>query len=137
MIINAQTIGGVAIAAVLGIFALTGSASGGSLFANTASAGYGGQDKVLICHKDKKTINVATAAVTAHLNHGDYLGACENVDGDSLKDKLDKKLQELEEKITGKKQEIEQKKNELENKMKDLENTMEKLRKEIWGNVNY
>jgi hypothetical protein len=37
-------------------------------------------DKVLICHmpgKNNNTLSVATEAVTAHLAHGDMLGACE------------------------------------------------------------
>lgn len=36
-------------------------------------------DKVLICHNDNNphTICVAQAAVQAHLNHGDYLGNCD------------------------------------------------------------
>ena len=32
--------------------------------------------KVTLCHKGKKTIRVAPAAVSAHLAHGDTLGAC-------------------------------------------------------------
>ena len=75
MTINAQTIVGIVIAAVLAIFAFTGSVSAGSLFANTASAGYG-QDKVEVCHKGKKTLSIAAPAVNAHLGHGDVVGAC-------------------------------------------------------------
>jgi hypothetical protein len=40
----------------------------------------GGGDKVLVCHKPGKkgghTISIASAAVPAHLGHGDKLGAC-------------------------------------------------------------
>lgn len=32
--------------------------------------------KINICHKDKKTINVSVNAITAHLKHGDTIGAC-------------------------------------------------------------
>ena len=35
-----------------------------------------GQDKVLICHKGKKTLAVAAPAVDAHLGHGDTRGPC-------------------------------------------------------------
>src|SRR5215207_5253278 len=42
--------------------------------------GAGGGEKVLVCHKpDKKgghTLSIASAAVPAHLGHGDKLGAC-------------------------------------------------------------
>ena len=36
----------------------------------------GGQDKVMVCHKGKKTLEVAAAAVDAHLRHGDTRGRC-------------------------------------------------------------
>ena len=72
-----QVISGVAIAGFLAMFALMGSTSAGSLFANTASAGYGGGNatKVAICHKGK-TLNVSQSAASAHLGHGDTVGAC-------------------------------------------------------------
>jgi hypothetical protein len=37
--------------------------------------GSGGQDKVILCHKGK-TLSVGTQAQTAHLRHGDSVGAC-------------------------------------------------------------
>lgn len=36
----------------------------------------GKQEKVTICHKGKRTLSVAQAAVQAHLDHGDTIGAC-------------------------------------------------------------
>lgn len=33
-------------------------------------------EKVLVCHKGKKTLSISRQAVDAHLKHGDYLGAC-------------------------------------------------------------
>lgn len=45
--------------------------------ANAGQAGYGGQEKVTLCHKGKTTISVAAPAVNAHLAHGDTEGACE------------------------------------------------------------
>lgn len=36
-------------------------------------------DKIIICH-NKQSITVATAAVAAHLQHGDMLGNCESTD---------------------------------------------------------
>lgn len=45
-----------------------------------------GQPKVVICHKPdtpaEHTLTVAEPAVPAHLNHGDYLGACIHDDDD-------------------------------------------------------
>jgi hypothetical protein len=43
---------------------------------NGGGSGSGGQDKVTLCHKDKKTLTVGAPAQTAHLGHGDSLGAC-------------------------------------------------------------
>lgn len=34
-------------------------------------------DKVVLCHKGKKTLEVPAAAVQQHLDHGDELGACD------------------------------------------------------------
>jgi hypothetical protein len=34
------------------------------------------QEKVTLCHKDKKTLTVGEPAVDAHLRHGDTLDAC-------------------------------------------------------------
>lgn len=78
MLKNTQVTGGVVIAGFLAIFALMGPTSAGSLFANTASAGYGGSNsasKVTICHNGN-TIKVAKSAVSAHTKHGDTKGAC-------------------------------------------------------------
>lgn len=35
-----------------------------------------GKQKVVICHKGKKTITVGKPAAKAHLRHGDTLGRC-------------------------------------------------------------
>jgi hypothetical protein len=35
-----------------------------------------GQEKVVICHKGKKTLTVAAPAAEAHLRHGDSPGSC-------------------------------------------------------------
>ncbi|WP_445385514.1 T9SS type B sorting domain-containing protein [Robiginitalea sp. IMCC44478] len=78
---------------------------------NSPETKYKGADKVLLCHKEEKsgnspkngyhTISVAPAAVQAHLNHGDTLGACDqkcgirngldpvDTDGDGNKDYRD------------------------------------------------
>jgi hypothetical protein len=41
-----------------------------------------GQEKVVVCHKDRVTIEIAEPAVDAHLAHGDSLGACREDEGD-------------------------------------------------------
>ena len=36
----------------------------------------GGPGKGLVCHKGKKTLELPREAIGAHLDHGDYRGAC-------------------------------------------------------------
>ncbi|HJQ28749.1 MAG TPA: hypothetical protein VJ827_05385 [Rubrobacter sp.] len=43
--------------------------------ARNGEGGGGGQDKAVLCHKNK-TITVGASAQAAHLRHGDSLGAC-------------------------------------------------------------
>jgi len=43
--------------------------------ASNGEGGGGGQDKVVLCHKNK-TLTVGTGAQAAHLRHGDSPGAC-------------------------------------------------------------
>jgi hypothetical protein len=43
---------------------------------NGGGGGSGGQDKVTVCHKGKKTLTVGAPAKDAHLGHGDSPGAC-------------------------------------------------------------
>ena len=37
----------------------------------------GGQQKITLCHKDKKTLTVGAPALAAHLRHGDSEGSCQ------------------------------------------------------------
>jgi hypothetical protein len=36
----------------------------------------GEQERVLICHKDKQTMELPVSALNGHLNHGDRRGPC-------------------------------------------------------------
>lgn len=57
---------------------------GGTLLTAAPAMAEGGNDdkpaKVTICHKAGETLEVAAAAVPAHLDHGDTLGACAPVE---------------------------------------------------------
>src|SRR5215203_55000 len=44
---------------------------------NEVEHGRGGQQKVALCHKGKKTLTVGAPALAAHQRHGDTQGACE------------------------------------------------------------
>ncbi|TAK15963.1 MAG: tandem-95 repeat protein [Nitrosarchaeum sp.] len=88
-------------------------------------------DKVNICHKDKKTISVSENAIPAHLKHGDVLGVCINEhddDHDSSKHNgnHDDKHDEITDKkaiknqIKALKKDFKAKEKELKNQLKDL-----------------
>ena len=74
-------------------------------------------DKINICHKDKKTISVSKNAIPAHLNHGDVLGVCSNEHDDH--DKInDKKV--IKNQIKALKKDFKSKEKELKDQLKDL-----------------
>ena len=35
-----------------------------------------GQEKILVCHKGKQTMELPASALSGHLNHGDHRGPC-------------------------------------------------------------
>jgi len=65
-------------------------------------------DKVLVCHKDQKTLSINSDALRAHLTHGDYEGHCDgdtraNFMHDEMNDKdHDKVMDKVREKISDK-----------------------------------
>jgi len=59
---------------------------------NEAEHGRGGsQQKIILCHKEKKSLTVGAPALTAHLRHGDTQGVCRTegagseLSGDTMK----------------------------------------------------
>lgn len=81
-------------------------------------------DKVNICHKDKKTISVSENAIPAHLKHGDILGVCGNEHDDH--DKHESKHNEtinkkaIKNQIKALKKDFKAQEKELKNQLKDL-----------------
>ncbi|MBI2127885.1 MAG: tandem-95 repeat protein [Nitrosarchaeum sp.] len=75
-------------------------------------------DKVNICHKDKKTISVSENAIPAHLKHGDVLGVCINEHDDDHDEITDKKA--IKNQIKTLKKEFKAKEKEFKNQLKDL-----------------
>ena len=79
-------------------------------------------NKVNICHKDKKTISVSENAIPAHLKHGDVLGVCSNDHDDDHDDDhdeiTDKKA--IKNQIKALKKEFKAKEKEFKNQLKDL-----------------
>ena len=73
-----QTVTGIVLAIVLASFALLGPATAAPLFAtNYGSGGYGGSEKVRICHQERRSVMTNSSAIPGHLRHGDTLGYCE------------------------------------------------------------
>lgn len=52
------------------------------LFFTLSTASLGLSAKEMMCHKDKKSVLISESAVSAHLGHGDTLGACDEDDDD-------------------------------------------------------
>ena len=75
-------------------------------------------DKVNICHKDKKTISVSENAIPAHLKHGDVLGVCSNEHDDEHDEITDKKA--IKNQIKALKKDFKAQEKELKNQLKDL-----------------
>lgn len=75
-------------------------------------------DKVNICHKDKKTISVSEHAIPAHLKHGDVLGVCSNEHDDEDDEITDKKA--IKNQIKALKKDFKAQEKELKNQLKDL-----------------
>ncbi len=94
-------------------------------------------DKVNICHKDKKTISVSENAIPAHLKHGDVLGVCSNEhdDHDSSKHngKHDDEHDDEHDEITDKKaikNQIKALKKDFKAQEKELKNQLKDLKKD-------
>ncbi|MCV0411937.1 Ig-like domain-containing protein [Nitrosarchaeum sp.] len=82
-------------------------------------------DKVNICHKDKKTISVSVNAISAHLKHGDTVGACENDQNQNINKKL------IEEQITTLKKDFKAQEKILKEQLKALEKKFKAQEKEL------
>jgi hypothetical protein len=54
----------------------SGETMGSEAAKNGGGGASGGQTKVTLCHKGKKTLTVGAPAQAAHLRHGDNLGVC-------------------------------------------------------------
>ncbi|MBS3923080.1 MAG: tandem-95 repeat protein [Nitrosarchaeum sp.] len=82
-------------------------------------------DKINICHKDKKTISVSVNAISAHLKHGDTIGAC----GNDHNQNTDKKL--IEEQIKALKKDFKAQEKILKEQLKALEKKFKAQEKEL------
>lgn len=51
-------------------------AIGGCVIVPVAGSGTAAGDRIMLCHKGKKTLDLPSSAVQAHLDHGDRYGSC-------------------------------------------------------------
>ncbi len=58
------------------VFLLTAATLVLSCATHQVEPAHGNADKVYVCHKGKKTLEVADDALAAHLGHGDSRGPC-------------------------------------------------------------
>ena len=86
-------------------------------------------EKITVCHKDKRTISISENAVSAHLNHGDELGACIDNNDDKDDEITDKKA--IEGKIKALKNDFKAQEKELKNDFKAQEKELKKQLKEL------
>ena len=77
-------------------------------------------DKVNICHKDRKTISVSENAIPAHLKHGDVLGVCSNEYDDDGKHNESTYKKAIKNQIKALKKDFKAQEKELKNQLKDL-----------------
>lgn len=90
-------------------------------------------DKVNICHKDKKTISVSENAIPAHLKHGDVLGVCSNEHDDDHDGKHNGKHDDEHDELTDKKaikNQIKTLKKDFKAQEKELKNQLKDLKKD-------
>ena len=85
--------------------------------------------KVTVCHKDKRTISISENAVSAHLNHGDELGACIDDNHDEITDKktIEKKIKALKNDFKTQEKDL---KNDFKAKEKELKQQLKELKKD-------
>lgn len=61
---------------VLASALLAATATGTACSIHRVEPAHGDFEKVYICHKGKKTLEVAHSALPAHMDHGDTRGSC-------------------------------------------------------------
>ncbi|QUC64409.1 cadherin-like domain-containing protein [Nitrosopumilus sp. K4] len=87
-----------------------------------------GHEKVLVCHKDKKTISVSDNALSSHLKHGDVIGKCtENDDTNASKESVKNQIKEIKNDFKIKEEAL---KNDFKVKEKQFKNLLKDLKKD-------
>lgn len=86
-------------------------------------------DKVIVCHKDKKSISISENALPAHLKHGDVIGECNTGDDSDISSKksVENQIKELKNDFKIQEKTL---KNDFKSQEKDLKNQLKDLKKD-------
>ncbi len=84
-------------------------------------------EKVLVCHKNKKTISISENGLSGHLKHGDSVGQCSDNDEASSEKEIKNQINELKKDY---KSEAKALKNDFKAQEKDLKKQLKDLKKD-------
>ena len=86
-------------------------------------------DKVIVCHKDKKSISISEDALPAHLKHGDVIGECNTGDDSDISSKksVENQIKELKNDFKIQEKTL---KNDFKSQEKDLKKQLKDLKKD-------
>lgn len=84
-------------------------------------------EKVLVCHKNKKTISISENGLSGHLKHGDSVGQCSDNDEVSSEKEIKNQIKELKKDY---KSEAKALKNDFKAQEKDLKTQLKDLKKD-------
>lgn len=83
-------------------------------------------EKILVCHKGKKTLSISENGLSGHLKHGDFIGECSDDDFSSEKE-IKNQLKELKQDYKSQEKAL---KNEFKAQEKEIKNQLKELKKD-------
>ena len=84
-------------------------------------------EKILVCHKDKKTISISENGLSGHLKHGDSVGECSDNDQTSSKKEIENQIKALKKDFKTQEKVL---KNDFKAQEKDLKKQLKELKKD-------
>jgi len=84
-------------------------------------------EKILVCHKDKKTISISENGLNGHLKHGDSIGECSDNNEVSSEKEIKNQIKELKKDFKTQEKAL---KNDFKAQEKDLKKQLKELKKD-------
>lgn len=84
-------------------------------------------EKILVCHKDKKTISISANGLSGHLKHGDLVGECSDNDQTSSNKEIKNQIKELKQDFKTQEKAL---KNDFKTQEKDLKKQLKDSKKD-------